>query len=211
MAGLSGLFGLPRQPKAATGLGLPATGEPQTGSDWAPNDECATSSVRDSIYSVDDTASVFSASTSTTCATNRSASTSISQSDFEDQESPLPKSVSFGAASPTKPRSRRTRNAVSNRSQPGVHAARLQRSATALPATFGAPATTPATNTTTPSTGGRNELEALLESRNRAISGASVCSNDLKDATAEQGGLTKMAFAEQQRWITVQQKTFTKW
>jgi hypothetical protein len=23
--------------------------------------------------------------------------------------------------------------------------------------------------------------------------------------------LTKMAFAEQQRWITVQQKTFTKW
>jgi hypothetical protein len=23
--------------------------------------------------------------------------------------------------------------------------------------------------------------------------------------------LTKMAFAEQQRWVTVQQKTFTKW
>jgi hypothetical protein len=24
-------------------------------------------------------------------------------------------------------------------------------------------------------------------------------------------GLTRMAFAEQQRWITVQEKTFTKW
>lgn len=27
----------------------------------------------------------------------------------------------------------------------------------------------------------------------------------------DQKGLTKMAFAEQQKWITVQQKTFTKW
>ena len=34
---------------------------------------------------------------------------------------------------------------------------------------------------------------------------------DLREMPTNDQKLTRMAFAEQQRWVTVQQKTFTKW
>ncbi|TRX91382.1 hypothetical protein FHL15_007804 [Xylaria flabelliformis] len=92
------------------------------------------------------------------------------------------------SCSPSPPRSRRTRSSVSHRSRPELHAARLQRSATL------------STPTSTPT-----RKDSIKESKKRR----SLVSNASTDSAPEHPGsnLTKM----DDKWIIVQQKTFTKW
>lgn len=144
----------------------------------------ATSSVRNSISGTDDAASIYSVSTSAT-SISRSASTSLSS--YHDSDASPPQATRSGSGA--RPRSRRTRNSPANRSQPEVHAARVERSATL-------------------STRKKDLSQSPKDSKTKKFPRSSLSS---ADSAPEQPGLTKMAFAEQQKWITVQQKTFTKW
>lgn len=98
----------------------------------------------------------------------------------------LPSAPTFGSPSPALPRSRRAKKEL--------NAARVQRSATQR-------ADSPA-----------KEREATPGKRRRFLSSATGQADALAAVEpAHEQGLARMAFAEQQRWITVQQKTFTKW
>ncbi|KAK5627945.1 hypothetical protein RRF57_003660 [Xylaria bambusicola] len=92
---------------------------------------------------------------------------------------------------PSPPRSRRTRTAVSHRSQPELHAARLQRSATL--------------STSTPPV----RRDSIREPKAGNLKRCSLVSTVSTDSASEHPGLnlTKM----DDKWIIVQQKTFTKW
>ena len=79
----------------------------------------------------------------------------------------------------------------SRRDKKELHAARLQRSASN---TFGL---------------GRRESQSSKSRRFHRGSDPAAALAAVEPP--HELGLTKMAFAEQQRWITVQQKTFTKW
>lgn len=97
----------------------------------------------------------------------------------------LPSASTFSSPSPL-PRSRRAKKEL--------NAARLQRSATQS-------ARSPA-----------KEKDAAPGRRRRFLSSATGQADALAAVEpAHEQGLARMAFAEQQRWITVQQKTFTKW
>lgn len=61
-----------------------------------------------------------------------------------------------------------------------------------------------------PSTGSRR-LRGKRGARNRTFQPANPKAALAATEPPHENLLTKMAFAEQQRWITVQQKTFTKW
>ncbi|KAL5612976.1 hypothetical protein BROUX41_003946 [Berkeleyomyces rouxiae] len=77
-----------------------------------------------------------------------------------------------------------------------LHAARLQRSASKS-VSFGSSTTS---------------IDRRTSIKNRFKRSASSPAEALAAVEPpKEQGLTKMAFAEQQRWITVQQKTFTKW
>jgi hypothetical protein len=95
-----------------------------------------------------------------------------------------------GNTNKSPPRSRRTRSAVTTRSHPELHAARLQRSATL-------------------STSGPVRKDSLREHKSTNPKRRSISSNPSSDSTPEHPGsnLTKM----DDKWIIVQQKTFTKW
>jgi Ca2+-binding EF-hand superfamily protein len=100
--------------------------------------------------------------------------------------------ASFSSVSSSPPSSPTPRN---RRDKSQLHAARAQRSGST------------ATNTSSP-VGAHKKEESTSQRKFRsnptpADALAAVESHDPK--------LTKMAFAEQQRWVTVQQKTFTKW
>ncbi|KKA30371.1 hypothetical protein TD95_001032 [Thielaviopsis punctulata] len=83
-----------------------------------------------------------------------------------------------------------------------LHAARLQRSASKS-VSFGS-----SSDNNSPSLGSARVSGVRNRFKRSASSPAEPLnsSNKVKDQ-----GLVRMAFAEQQRWITVQQKTFTKW
>lgn len=112
-------------------------------------------------------------------------------SDFDSRRSSIISSVSsYGlpssqAGSPQKPATRTRRDAKQ------LHAARLSRS-------------------------GSTSLALASKKEGNKKSRFQRASSNPADALAateppHKQGLTSMAFAEQQRWITVQQKTFTKW
>jgi hypothetical protein len=90
------------------------------------------------------------------------------------------------------PRSRRTCSSVASRSHPELHAARLERSAT-----LSASNSTPA------------RKDSVKEHKSRNPQRRSLSSNTSADSTPEHSAanLTKM----DDKWIIVQQKTFTKW
>jgi hypothetical protein len=100
-------------------------------------------------------------------------------------------SISFPSSNYSPPRSRRTRNSLANRSQPELHAARVQRSATLSSVNLA-------------------KRDSLKESKSKTFQRHSYnnSSQVTTDSTPDQQGLAKM---EMQKWITVQQKTFTKW
>lgn len=91
---------------------------------------------------------------------------------------------------PSPPRSRRTSSTASNRSHPELHAARLQR-----------PSTVPALTAV--------RKEPIREPQPNHPKRRALSSHASADSTPEHLGsnLTKM----DDRWILVQQKTFTKW
>jgi len=87
----------------------------------------------------------------------------------------------------------------SRRDAKQLHAARLQRSG----------------STSSPLGSNRERKDSSPTSKTRRFHRGTIGSSP-QDALAateppHEQGLTRMAFAEQQRWITVQQKTFTKW
>ena len=86
----------------------------------------------------------------------------------------------------------------SRRDAKQLHAARLQRSGSAS-LTVG-----------TKKDGSPNSKSKSRFGRSRTVGGSPQDALAATEPPHEQG-LTRMAFAEQQRWITVQQKTFTKW
>lgn len=104
---------------------------------------------------------------------------------------PSPTQTPSSPAPYTPPRSRRTRSSLANRSQPELHAARVQRSSTL----------------TSVSVEKRDSLREPKTKKFQRHSSTSQASAD-SPATPDREGLTKM---EHQKWITVQQKTFTKW
>lgn len=132
----------------------------------------------------DDAASVLSVSTTTTAATTTTSHTAAS--------STLPPSRHSSPGPATPPRSRRTRSSLANRSQPETHAARVQRSATVSSATLS-----------------KKESIKEKEAKTKTFQRHSLNSNGSADTSSDhQSNLVKM---EMQKWITVQQKTFTKW
>lgn len=93
------------------------------------------------------------------------------------------------STSTSSPKSRRTRNSLSNRSKPELHAARVQRSATLSSVNL-------------------TKRDSLKESKTKTFQQYKNSNQITTDSTPDQQGLAKM---EMQKWITVQQKTFTKW
>lgn len=136
-----------------------------------------------------------SASTTTTTSTTSSSrasyssTTSISSSgstfDFESSpSSPESRVQTFGSSSPT-PRNRRDKQRL--------HAARLQRSSSNNSSFDFKPKEKPSRGT---------RFQRSFSSPADALAAVEPPHDQ---------GLTRMAFADQQRWVTVQQKTFTKW
>ncbi|KAI4596353.1 hypothetical protein KJ359_005482 [Pestalotiopsis sp. 9143b] len=105
--------------------------------------------------------------------------------------SPPPTPTPASSVLYTPPRSRRTRSSNVHRSQPDVHAARVQRSATLSSVGIAKPASL-----------GKDS------SKTKTFQRHSIAESQSSAATPDREGLTKM---EHQKWITVQQKTFTKW
>lgn len=135
------------------------------------------------------------ASTKTTTSTTSSSrasyssTTSVSSSgstfDYESSpSSPESRVQTFGSSSPT-PRNRRDKQQL--------HAARLQRSSSNNSSLDFQPKKKPSKGT---------RFQRSFSSPADALAAVEPPHDQ---------GLTRMAFADQQRWITVQQKTFTKW
>ncbi|KAF5010547.1 hypothetical protein FDECE_3289 [Fusarium decemcellulare] len=136
-----------------------------------------------------------------------SASTSVADGLTSSSPSSRPPSVCFSSSSPAPgPIARsRTHTNTSSTSSPSsptprsrrdksqLHAARLQRSgSSSLSLGLQKPKKPPKPRRFTPNSSTPADALAAVE-------------------PPHDQGLTRMAFAEQQRWVTVQQKTFTKW
>ncbi|KAK6079852.1 Alpha-actinin-like protein 1 [Seiridium cupressi] len=140
----------------------------------------------------DDQSSEISTDTASAASTHQTAATPQTPETPHSSLSPAPTPSSTSSAGYSPPRSRRTRSSLANRSQPEAHAARVQRSSTL-------------TSVSVP------KKDSLRKSKTKKFQRHSLnsqASTDSHSATPDREGLTKM---EHQKWITVQQKTFTKW
>lgn len=142
-------------------------------------------------YNYDDDSCYSQASTSARSSTISSVSTSISTADSYAPEYCKDAAHDQEQQQRQQARPRTSSSPRSRRDKKALHAARLQRSgSTSLPL---------AVKDKSP-----KSKRFLRSASNPAEALAAV-------EPPHDQGLTKMAFAEQQRWITVQQKTFTKW
>lgn len=123
---------------------------------------------------------------------------------------PLPSTATLPSTStPSTPQQQRPLTR-SRRDAKQLHAARVQRSASVA---LGDPNSSPSSKETRKDTnGGREATDWDWTSRRAGSTSPSPDENQKQQQQQQQGGgLTRMAYAEQQRWIKVQEKTFTKW
>lgn len=145
------------------------------------------------------TASIISSAPSDFSVSVSDTSTRATTPTLDEKSSPeLASAPAFGPAPPPHShfhsRSPSSSTPRSRRAKKELNAARVQRSATQR-------SEPPA-----------KDKEATPGKRRRFLSSATGKADALAAVEpAHEQGLVRMAFAEQQRWITVQQKTFTKW